>query len=310
MMAVENGSFFNLAGPPRSVPLLVKLGVILGGMYTQSGFFLVGFGMIFVWAITMKSDLMDWYRFRDPLDIATGTILYSKKTGWSDESRFSVNGNSEHRKDTPIYAIYYSFVGPDGIEYTSVSYKRGMALQKDLKVKVEYPQGKPEISRIIGMRAHPLGPAALFLVILPILGISTIIHGLRKGIIAQRLLKIGWQTTGRLQSKTIIAGKLGMKHSIYKLTFEFTNEDGIIYEAICRTRLPEKLEDEAEEPLLYDPVRPSNAVMLDALPGSPRIDENGNIKAGSLSKTLLCFVLPVLTVMGNVGYIFIRFLAD
>lgn len=306
---MRNGSLLNLTGPPRSVPMPVKLRVLLGGMYTQSGFFLAGFGMIFVWALTMNSDLLSWYRFRNPLDIATGTILYSRKTGWIGESKFSV-GSTTHRKVPPIYANHYSFVGPYGTEYTGVSYKRGTALQKGRKVKVEYPHGKPEISRIQGMRTRPLGPIGLFPVILPILGITTIIHGIRKGIMAQRLLKIGKLTTGRLKSKTVIAGKQGKKKSIYKLTFEFTTEDGIIYEAICETRLPEKLEDEAEEPLLYDPVQPSKAVMLDALPGSPRIDENGNIRAGSLSKTLLCFVLPVLTVLGNVGYIFVRFLFD
>jgi hypothetical protein len=35
--------------------------------------------------------------------------------------------------------------------------------------------------------------------------------------------------------------------------------------------------DEALEPLLYDPSRPSHAVMLDALPGRPTIDASGQL---------------------------------
>ncbi len=307
---MRNGSFLNLTGPPRSVPLMVKFRVILGGMFTQSGCFIVAFGMIPVWIFTLNSDLMSWRQFRDPLDIATGTILYSKKTSLSvGGSKHSIGGTTKHRKGTPIYANHYSFVGPDWNVYTGVSYKKGMALQKDLKVEVEYPQGKPEISRIRGMRSRPLGLSGLLPVIFPILGIWSIIVGLRKGIRANRLLTIGQQTTGRLKSKAATRAKLGKK-TIYKLTFEFTTQDGIIHKAIGETHLPEKLEDEDEEPLLYDPLQPSNAVMLDALPGSPRIDENGNIRAGSLSKTLLCFVLPTLTVLGNAVYIFVRFLAD
>lgn len=299
---MTNGGFLNLAGPPRTVPLLVRTKVLLGGFFTQFGCFFLGFGMIFVWAFTLNADLTGWYQFRGRLETAKGTVLHSEATS------FSVGG-SEHRKGTPVYANHYSFLGSDRIEYEGVSYQKGRGLQKDQTVEVEYPQGKPETSRIRGMRSSPMGLWGLMPVIFPLFGICFIIVGLRKGVRANRLLTIGQQAAGRLESKVATSTRINNR-LVYKLTFEFTTPDGNTHEAIGKTHMPEKLEDEAEEPLLYDPLRPSYAVMLDALPGSPRIDEYGNIRAGSAGAALLCLVLPVVTVLGHAGYIYVKFLAN
>ncbi len=298
---MTNGNFLNLAGPPRSVPLLVRLKVLLGGFFSQFGCFFFGFGMIFVWAFTMNADLTSWRRFRGPLETAEGTVIRSEKTS------FSVGG-SEHSKGTPIYATHYSFVGPGGIEYSGVSYAKGNKLPTGRKVTVEYPQSKPDTSRIRGMRTSPMGLFGLFPIIFPVLGLCFMTMGVRKGIKGNRLLTIGRQGTGRLKSKVATSTKIN-KRPVYKLTFEFTTPDGSKHEAIGKTHMPEKLEDEAQEPLLYDPLRPANAVMLDALPGSPRIDNNGNITAGSTGAALLSLVLPTAAILGHAGYIYVRFLS-
>ncbi len=58
-----------------------------------------------------------------------------------------------------------------------------------------------------------------------------------------------------------------------------------------KTLDPASLEDEQQEPLLYDPERPGNAVMIDGLPSGIRLD-NGKIAGGSL----LVLITPFLTV--------------
>ena len=85
--------------------------------------------------------------------------------------------------------------------------------------------------------------------------------------------------------------------TVYKLTFEFRTDDGGVYEVVSKTHLPQLLEDEAEEQLVYDPRNPARAVMLDNLPGSPDIDELGQILPTSFSRGLLPLILPGLALL-------------
>ena len=154
-----------------------------------------------------------------------------------------------------------------------------------------------------------MGLFGLMPIIFPLVGLCLMTVGLRKGIRGNRLLAIGHQTTGKLKSKVATSTKINNR-TVFKLTFEFTAADGIGYEAVGKTHKPEKLEDEAEEPLLYNPILPSYVVMLDALPGSPRIDANGDIRAGSPVTALMCLAIPTVTVLGHAGYVYVKFLAN
>jgi hypothetical protein len=143
-------------------------------------------------------------------------------------------------------------------------------------------------------------------VIFPIVGIFFIIPGVNKARRAIRLLTIGEQTTGRLKSKEETNTRIN-KCPVYKLTFEFETRHGQISQATAKTHLVENLEDEHDEPLLYDPMEPSNAVMLDNLPGLPRINADGQIRVRSGVSALSCLLVPVATVVGHTGYLFWRF---
>jgi len=173
------------------------------------------------------------------------------------------------------------------------------------KVTVEYPQGKPQISRIKDMQRRPVGLSGVVPIVFPLLGLCLIIAGIRKAIKACRLLAIGEQATGRLKSKvktsmTVGGGRHGRGGKpVYKLTFEFTTPQGHKYHVLAKTHEVEKFEDEAEEPLLYDPMCPSYGVMLDDLPGGPRIAENGNIRVRSPVNTIKSLIIPLATVVGH-----------
>ena len=135
-----------------------------------------------------------------------------------------------------------------------------------------------------------------------------IIGGINKGIKANRLLALGEQTTGRLKSKEKTNTKVNKK-PVYKLTFEFNTLEGMTYETMVKTHETGKLEDQTEEPLLYEPMRPSYAVMLDDLPGAPRIQENGNIQAGSVAITIMALIIPLATIIGHGIYIYLKYLS-
>ncbi len=295
------GNIYNLAGPPRNVPLSVRLRVLLGGFLNQFGWIFFGFGLVFVWAFTLNADLTGWYLFRGQLDTTEGKTIDCKKTLFSE-------GGSEHSKGTPVYTIRYAFTAADGTEYKGLSYVTGRQFEQGQKVTVEYPQGKPHTSRIKGMRQKPFGHFGIFPVVFPLIGLLFIIRGIRKGIKANRLLTLGEQTTGKLKSKERTNTKVNKK-PVYKLTFEFKTPEGMTYETMVKTHETGKLEDEAEEPLLYDPMRPAYAVMLDDLPGNPRINDNGNIQAGSASGTIMLLIIPLATIIGHGIYIYLKFLS-
>jgi len=60
----------------------------------------------------------------------------------------------------------------------------------------------------------------------------------------------------------------------------------------------ERLTDEREEPLLYDPENPDDAVMLDEAPSRPRFDESGALVARPVA-ALLAMILPALVIAVN-----------
>ena len=285
----------DLAGPPRDVPLLVRAKILFGGALNQFGWTFLGFGLIFVWAYTLHADLTSWYHFRGTLSTSRGTVLYSKETMFREER-------------ARVYAIGYSFVSWRGAKYEGVSYAVERPLKSGKSVTIEYPWGKPQISRIRGMQRKPVGRIGLLPLIFPLIGVFFMSLGVRKGLRANRLLAYGELTKGRLKSKVMTNVKVD-EQRVYKLTFEFTTAEGVTSEVAAKTHQPEKLEDEAEEPLLYDPILPSNVVMLDSLPGSPRIDESGNIRTGSVCASLLSMVIPGVTVIGHIGYMCWKFVS-
>ena len=46
MKDMTTGNFLNLAGPPRSVPILVRSKILFGSFSSQFGCFFFGFGMM------------------------------------------------------------------------------------------------------------------------------------------------------------------------------------------------------------------------------------------------------------------------
>jgi len=288
----------NLTGPPRPVPFLVRLSVLFGGFTNQFGWLLVAFGLIFVWRVTAKMNLKDWRALRGELQSTRGIVTKIEK------HTSSTGGRHSHR--TTTYWHYYSFKGPDGAEYTGVSYGDWPAKVGE-EVTIKYPKGRPEISRIEGMRANVVGPVGLIPIVFPVIGLSFVAAGFRKGMKANRLLANGELGKGHLKSKIKTKSKINGQ-PVYKLTFQFTTPQGTSHEAFAKTHLPEKLEDQKEEPLLYEPMYPKNAVMLDNLPGRLRIDEDGNIRAESPLLALSSLVVPAITVFGHGVYIYIRFL--
>ena len=284
---------------PREVPFSVRYQLMFGGFFNQFGWFFLGFGLVFFWIFTLNAEFSSLYYFRGELETAPGTVLVTEPTSFSE-------GGSKHSRGRRIYAMHYSFSPLGEGEYGGTSYATGERFRKGDSVTVEYPKGNPSVSRIQGMRRAILSSWAALVGIFPLVGGGFIIAGLRNGIKANRLLANGKVGVGVLKSKVPTNTRIN-NQTVYKLTFEFAAEDGMTYEVITRTHIPSRLQDEKKERLLYDSFRPSYAVMLDNLPGSPTIDERGEIHAERWGKALLVLIVPFLSIAGHSAYVCWRF---
>ncbi|MHC4664387.1 MAG: hypothetical protein ACYS9T_00320 [Planctomycetota bacterium] len=295
----------NAAGPLRHVAWPIRARLLFGGRNNQVGWVALGFSLIFVWMFTLNSDLTSWYYFRAETETTKGKVLWSRKTRFSTGgSSLSVGGiKVRSSSGRAVYAIGYAF-HVNGNKYESTSYQTGGSLAAGTEVTVEYVTGRPRISRIKALRRATLGPIGLVAALIPLAALVVVTRGLVKGIRAIRLLTIGKLTTGRLISKKVVGPfRQHQKVPSYKLVFEFTDETGKTHEAKTQTQWTERLEDEEKEALLYNPLRPSYAALLDGLPASPRIDENGDIQLKPAGKRLSCLVVPGITVIGHGLYL-------
>ncbi len=138
------------------------------------------------------------------------------------------------------------------------------------------------------------------MLILPLIGAGPVGVGLWRGLKANRLLAMGKPGRGRLVTSTPTMVKVGHR-PVCKVTFEFEADDGQTYRASARTVRPQLLQDDAQEWLLYDPIEPSRAVMLDSLAGSPQIDARRELR-GSLLRAVGASLVPGLAVLVHGSY--------
>jgi len=270
-----------LAAPPRRVPLSLQVTNYFNGL-AQVGWFVFGFGMIFFWVFSANSDL-SFLTFRGPHQVAQGKVL-------------DVEGTSASENDQPVSANHYEY-SVAGRSFRGTSYSTGDSAAAGATVPVEYDASRPERSRIAGMRRAMFGPGAALANLFPLIGLILLIPATRIGIRRNRLLREGVLANGELVNKAPTNMKVNNR-PVYELTFAFTARDGRRCEAKARTSITERLEDEEQEPLLYDPNDPSFAYVLDEAPARPQFDMNGELRGRGLA-ALGWLIVPALVVVGH-----------
>ena len=270
----------------RNIPISTRCSILFGGFKNQFGWSLFAFGMIFFWAFAMNSDL-SFLHYTGEIITIEGIATKSIEI---DASEGEVN----------VIKNYYMFKTEDGLEIEGFSYATGQAIQAGEAIIVEYPEGKPQYSRIKGMRRQIFGAEVLWVVLFPFIGLIFMFFGIKRSKRVLRLLKNGELTKGKLISRvrtnTRINGRL-----VCKLTFRFKDYLGNEFEHREKTHMPYLLEDQREESLLYLRHRPSYAVMLDSLPFSVSINADGKIESTPFRRLLFLMFIPLLTLVGH-GY--------
>jgi hypothetical protein len=273
--------------PPRRVPVSTRLVVALGHPLALLGWIFTAFGAACVPLFVMNADLSSWREFRGPLESVSGVITASEQT------RASVGG-SKGRKGTPVFAHHYAFE-LHGRRYHGVSYRTGGGLlPPGARVTVEFVPGRPELSRIRGMRRALFGPGAALAIVFPLAGVGLLVATWFRGRKHLRLLVHGEIAPGRLVNKEETPYRVN-KQPVYKLTFEFTDWRGEPQRVVVQTEQVARLEDEPYERLFYDPQQPSRAVLMDALPGNVRFGPDGELQPAGWWRGALTLLPPALT---------------
>jgi len=274
-------STLRFAPPPRRVPFSLALVSSLNA-FAQIGWFVLGFGSIFFWAFAGNADF-SFITMRGALNKSQGIV-----------NRVVDTRASEGRRRIRANHYEYSVAGKT---FQGVSYSNDSSLSAGESVDVEYSVDAPEKSRIVGQRRAMFSPAIILVSIFPLIGLLIVIFATRYGTRRAQLLRDGVLTTGVLKSKRPTNTTVNNRR-VFELTFEFTSRDGRKYEATARSSITDRLEDEREEPLLYDPEKPEAAVLLDDAPSRPQFDETGAL-AGRPVAALLSMILPAIVIAAN-----------
>jgi hypothetical protein len=281
-----------LARPPRRLGPSLILQTLFGGMLQQMGWLFAGFGMVFVWAFVGQAEIA-W-----KLRAGTTAEIEARVTG-SVDTGASVN-------ETPVRGTRYVFEMA-GRQFENVSYATGHALAEGATATVEYSTGDPQMSRIKGMRSAMFGPAVLFVLIFPGIGLAFVLGSLRGRMRELHLLRHGIAGFAKLVDKSPTNTRIN-NQTVYRLRFEFRTRDGRTGHVEASSHQPEALEDEAEEAILYDPQAPERATVLDGLPGHAGIGGDGQLHGGARA-ALARLVLPLATLGGHGWWAWLKFFA-
>ncbi len=290
-MIAAKGRGFEIADPPRRVGVRAQLGVVFGSLMVQVACGLLCFSLLFVAIFAMNSEALTRVEFMASTAQGEGEVLEVRETSSSENERV-------------IMSVRFAYQ-VEGSSYEGTSYALNAPFDPGDKVRVEHVVNRPESARIVGMRARTFSSLAAFVFLFPFAGIALLVGALRSGLRTRRLLRDGRLGYGRLVEKEATSGSVN-EQRIYKLTFEFVLPRAEVFgnhqdkwsqwaethRFHHKTHKTEKLEDEALEPLLFDPRKPGNAVLVDALPGNVHFS-GPSVSGGSV----LALMLPMLTAL-------------
>jgi hypothetical protein len=276
----------------RHVSSLIINGVRFGGVPQFLGWAFFGMGMLFVWAFSTQADV--------------GPVVYALS------SVERVDGHVTERwvtstsvNDEQIYGVSFAFTGPDDAPHTSRSYGTYSEVpDKGEYVTIEVPSLSPSFARVQGTRSGRVPMVfALVVALFPGIGLTLLFFTVPRAWRAASLLSNGLLTQALLLDKEATNTKIN-KQTVYRMTLEFTDQNGTAHTVVSKTHEPWKLEDDAMEWVLYDPAEPSRATTVDDLPGNLAVTDHGQVEgSGAFGGILVALVSIVANILGCAGFL-------
>ncbi len=262
---------------------------MFGGAFPQIGWIVLAVGLVFSALFVGNSEIVTFVRFQGDIVTSEGRV-----TG--------VRESSASENEAPVMEISFAFHA-DGKELNASSYAMNAPFDVGDAVPIEFLRRDPAQARMVGARMRPFGRTVALVLIFPLVAIFLLSRTLRKSLGTPRLLRHGTLSYARLVSKKATSGSVN-EQTVYDLTFRFATSGGQEQQITCQTHEVDKLEDEANEPVLYDRNNPSRAVLVDELPGSIAPTQNGGFGASS-GKALLYVIAPIASFFGGLLFLIV-----
>lgn len=282
-----------LAPPPRRVGFAAGVRARFGGTLVQSGWGLIALGLLGGSWFAGDSELVTALTFVGSKHVTTGTVISAGETG--------------AERAEPILEVHYRYA-VDGVEHEGESYSLSATFAPGETVRVEYLDALPSSSRIVGLRKRRFGTITSFVFGFVVLGIGLL--WMRRVQLRDhpRLLR-----EGRVASATLIHRAIGLEvdgERVDELTFRFDVDragehagyrgaarERDEHELVLRTERADEIAAAPSHSVLFDPSRPSRALLVQELPQSVRISSDGGFDAPPGDAALL-LVLPTASVVG------------
>jgi hypothetical protein len=261
--------FDRLPPPPRPVPPALRLALWLGG-WRQLGCLLVALGAPFAWLVTPHFDWSGLLFVGRPVVRTLAMVSSAETTGLRE-------GRAERRH---IYRVRFRFAAASGRGLEGVSWGT-QALQPGQTTTIEFPDGHPELARVVGMRGAPLDSLAALVPILYAFPLAAAVAGSARLKRQSRLLARGQYVLGRLVYPRSWAAPGGSTHW-----------------------LPEPVADlpgGSPLPLLFDPARPADAEPVTRFSWLVAIGPDGRLVPPRAGVVLWLLVLPGLAVLSTLA---------
>lgn len=188
-------------------------------------------------------------------------------------THIEMTGSSVNRQ--PIYSVHYTFADSAGREHRGESFTPSPP-SEGITREVDYQASDPAQSQLVGTTRTAFPRWLLPLLLLfPAIGLTLAGWRIRGSLRHLRLLRNGLPTVGKLVEKRETMVSVN-NSPVMALTFQY-HVGGDRYTATVKTLVTHALEDDPQEPMLYDPHAPANAAPIDHLPGGPKLTPTGEL---------------------------------
>ena len=276
-----------LARPPRTVPWSLRFVVLFGGVLPQVGWGLLAFGLVFTMVFAAIAAPLFGDPFAGPVQRVVGKVV-------------RLEGTNVRMNKNDVVAVHFEVRAGDrvltGHSY-GLSFRQGGSNVPEVgsEVQVEIARTPDAPMRIVGLDTHMLPAGVQLVVLLPFVGGLLVLWGVWRNARRLRLLVRGEVAAATLvdsqPTNTTINGR-----RVQAMTFRFLDGQGRTRTTIVRTHRPETVTDDAAETVVYDPGTGA-AVLLDALPGKPQREPNGELQPTPFDRLALVMIGPTLVLM-------------
>jgi hypothetical protein len=181
-----------------------------------------------------------------------------------------------------VRRVSFQFAAAGGEGVAGVSWG-ATSLEVGDAVEVEFPDGRPELARVVGLRGAPLGPLAAILPLAYAVPLFVAVGGSARLKRQARLVQRGRYLLSRLEDGQFWADAAGRRHRL--------------------SGAPIGLPDGTPLPLLYDPNRPAESEAVTRFSWLVAIAPDGRLVSPRPVVTLWLLVLPLLAFLANLASI-------